>query len=42
VAGAVQTARGAHYPSHTLWTLVICGGVSLALWRLVRPRRAAA
>lgn len=42
LAGAVQTARGAHYPSHTLWTLVICGGVSLALWRLMRPRRAAA
>ncbi len=35
VAGTVQTVRGAHYPSHTLWTLVICGGVSLALWRLM-------
>lgn len=34
VAGAVQTVRGAHYPSHTLWTLVICGGVSLAGWAL--------
>lgn len=33
VAGAVQTVRGAHYPSHTLWTLVICAGVSLAGWR---------
>lgn len=37
VAGAVQTLRGAHYPSHTLWTLVICAGVSLAGWRLARP-----
>ncbi len=42
LAGAVQTARGAHYPSHTLWTMVICGGVSLVLWRLMRPRRATA
>lgn len=33
VAGAVQTVRGAHYPSHTLWTLVICAGVSLTGWR---------
>lgn len=37
VAGAVQTLRGAHYPSHTLWTLVICGAVSLSGWRLARP-----
>lgn len=36
VAGAVQTVRGAHYPSHTLWTLVICAGVSLAGWRLAQ------
>lgn len=34
VAGVVQTVRGAHYPSHTMWTLVICGGVSLAGWAL--------
>jgi membrane-associated PAP2 superfamily phosphatase len=34
VAGTVQTVRGAHHPSHTLWTLVICGGVSLAGWAL--------
>lgn len=40
VAGAVQTVRGAHYPSHTLWTLVICGGVSLAVWAWLRPRPA--
>jgi len=37
VASAVQTLRGAHYPSHTLWTLVICAGVSLAGWRLAQP-----
>jgi membrane-associated PAP2 superfamily phosphatase len=39
-AGAVQTVRGAHYPSHTLWTLLICGGVSWAGWRLALPRMA--
>jgi membrane-associated PAP2 superfamily phosphatase len=33
LAGAVQTVRGAHYPSHTLWTLVICAAVSLGGWR---------
>lgn len=38
VAGAVQTVRGAHYPSHTLWTLVICAGVSLAGWKLMAQR----
>lgn len=36
VAGAVQTVRGAHYPSHTLWTLVICAGVTLAGWRIAQ------
>ena len=36
VAGAVQTVRGAHYPSHTLWTLVICAGASLAGWRIAQ------
>lgn len=34
LAGAVQTLRGAHFPSHTLWTLLICGGVSLAVWHV--------
>jgi len=33
LAGVVQTLRGAHYPSHTLWTLLICGAVTLAGWR---------
>jgi membrane-associated PAP2 superfamily phosphatase len=32
----VQTVRGAHYPSHTLWTLVICGAVSLGGWRIAQ------
>jgi membrane-associated PAP2 superfamily phosphatase len=36
VAGTVQTLRGAHYPSHTLWTLVICAAVSLGGWRASR------
>jgi membrane-associated PAP2 superfamily phosphatase len=36
IAGGVQTVRGAHYPSHTLWTLVICGGITLAGWRLAQ------
>lgn len=26
--GWVQTVRGAHYPSHTAWTMVICWGVA--------------
>jgi membrane-associated PAP2 superfamily phosphatase len=32
IAGATQTLRGAHYPSHSFWTLVICSGISLAGW----------
>jgi membrane-associated PAP2 superfamily phosphatase len=40
VAGAAQTVRGAHFPSHTLWTLLICGGVSWAGWWLALPRLA--
>jgi len=27
--GLVQTLRGAHYPSHTLWTAVVCWSVAL-------------
>lgn len=34
LCGAVQTLRGAHPPSHTLWTLLICGGVALAGWSI--------
>ena len=41
VAGATQTLRGAHHPSHTLWTLLICAGVSLAGWHAARPWMAA-
>lgn len=41
LAGAVQTLRGAHFPSHTLWTALICAAVSLAGWRLLRPWLAA-
>lgn len=34
--GAVQTLRGAHYPSHTLWTMVICYVVNGAVWWAVQ------
>lgn len=34
IAGFAQTLRGAHHPSHTLWTLVICSGISIACWSL--------
>lgn len=36
IAGAVQTLRGAHYPSHTMWTLLICASVSWAGWLAAR------
>ena len=36
VLGAVQTLRGAHYPSHTLWTALMCWGVSWAWHWLIR------
>jgi membrane-associated PAP2 superfamily phosphatase len=29
VLGSVQTLRGAHYPSHTLWTAMLCWGMAL-------------
>lgn len=35
ILGATQTVRGAHYPSHTLWTWIICWTLALgnhALW----------
>lgn len=38
-AGAVQVARGAHFPSHVLWTAWIAWAVTLAL-AAVMPRRA--
>lgn len=37
LAGTVQTLRGAHFPSHTLWTLLISAGVSWAGWRMAQP-----
>src|SRR5690606_907747 len=42
LASVVQTLRGAHYPSHSLWTLLICASVSLAGWHWAQPRAAAA
>jgi membrane-associated PAP2 superfamily phosphatase len=32
--GTVQSLRGAHYPSHTLWTALICATVALFNHRL--------
>jgi membrane-associated PAP2 superfamily phosphatase len=37
VAGGAQTLRGAHPPSHTLWTALICSGIALAGWQLAMP-----
>jgi membrane-associated PAP2 superfamily phosphatase len=37
VAGVTQTVRGAHFPSHSLWTLILCSGVALAGWRMAHP-----
>jgi len=42
VYGVGQMLRGAHYPSHTMWTAWICWAVTLAAahvgpWRLRRP-----
>jgi membrane-associated PAP2 superfamily phosphatase len=34
--GLVQTLRGAHYPSHTLWTGWICWAVTLGAQRWLR------
>ncbi|MFP5466120.1 MAG: phosphatase PAP2 family protein [Gammaproteobacteria bacterium] len=39
IAGGAQTLRGAHYPSHTLWTLVICQGSVLTAWTAVMHRQ---
>lgn len=36
--GLGQLARGAHYPSHTLWTAWICWTVAFAAARLLRTR----
>ena len=37
--GLAQLARGAHYPSHTLWTAWICWAVSAAAWHAARCSR---
>lgn len=37
VFGWGQMVRGAHYPSHTLWTAWICWAVTLAGSRLLKP-----
>lgn len=38
VAGGAQTLRGAHYPSHTLWTLVVCLGSAIVAWTVLVHR----
>lgn len=42
VLGLSQTLRGAHYPSHTLWTALVCWGMALLAYALCHalPRRA--
>lgn len=39
VFGLTQTLRGAHYPSHTLWTAWICWTVGSAVYALLSARR---
>jgi len=34
--GLTQTLRGAHFPSHTLWTALVCWGVALANHQVFR------
>lgn len=36
VFGLAQMARGAHYPSHTLWTAWICWSTSLLLYHVMQ------
>lgn len=36
---ATQTLRGAHYPSHTLWTAILCAGSTLLAWTIWLRRR---
>lgn len=38
VSGATQTLRGAHPPSHTLWTGVFCAAIALGGWWLALPK----
>ena len=37
LAGGAQTLRGAHYPSHTGWTALLCGATALMTWRWLEP-----
>ena len=37
--GLAQTLRGAHFPSHTLWTALICWAVGLATYLLLHRDR---
>jgi membrane-associated PAP2 superfamily phosphatase len=39
VTGGTQTLRGAHYPSHTAWTAIVCCGISLLGWSLWQWRQ---
>lgn len=39
VFGLTQTLRGAHYPSHTLWTAWICWTVGSVVYALLSARR---
>jgi membrane-associated PAP2 superfamily phosphatase len=45
VLGVTQLLRGAHFPSHSLWTAWVCWTLSALLWhsgqtapRVARPR----
>ena len=38
VYGAAQLVRGAHYPSHTLWSAWLCWTVSAAAYHLLRRK----
>lgn len=39
--GLIQTVRGAHYPSHTLWTAWVCWTVGLTAYGLLSQRATA-
>lgn len=36
LAGAVQVARGAHFPSHSLWTAWVAWALNVVLYALIR------
>jgi membrane-associated PAP2 superfamily phosphatase len=40
VFGVAQLMRGAHYPSHTLWTAWLCWALTAVLWHLFGKTRA--